>query len=192
MGNDVALWLEKKGIDFFMEVGLKKGFKVVDFGCGEGHYSIPAAKFVGEKGKVFAVDKDKGAIEKVKQIAREYNLKNIEFVNVETNLPMRKEISDFVMCYDMLHYLNKEGREKVYGEVYRILKKEGIFSIYPKHYKRDYPLWELSNMSLKDIIKEVEEKNFKFRRKILTECLHDTYLNRCEILNFIKESDKNV
>lgn len=192
MEGDVALWLEKKGISFFKNVGLKKEFKVVDFGCGEGHYSIPAAKFVGEKGKVFAVDKDKGVIEKMKQIARQYNLKNIEFVNVETVLPLKKEMADFVMCYDMLHYLKKEGRKKVYEEVYRVLKEEGIFSVYPKHYKKDYPLWELSNMSLKDIIKEIEEENFKFKEKIVTECLHDTYLNKCEILNFIKEGDKNV
>ncbi len=192
MEGDVALWLEKKGISFFKKVGLKKEFKVVDFGCGEGHYSIPAAKFVGEKGKVFAVDKDKGVIEKMKQIASQYNLKNIEFVNVETVLPLKKEMVDFVMCYDMLHYLNKGGRKKVYEEVYRVLKEEGIFSVYPKHYKKDYPLWELSNMSLKDIIKEIEEENFKFKEKIVTECLHDTYLNKCEILNFIKEGDKNV
>jgi len=192
MGNDVALWFEKKGINFFKEVGLKKGSKVVDFGCGEGNYSIPAAKFVGEKGKVFAVDKNMGVIEKMKQIAGEYHLKNIEFINVETNLPIEKGMMDFVMCYDMLHYLNKERRKKVYREVYRVLKEEGIFSVYPKHYKKDYPLWELSNMSLKDIIREIEEENFKFREKIVTECLHDTYLNRCEILNFIKECDKNV
>ena len=192
METDVNIWLEKKGIDFFKEIGLKKEFKVVDFGCGEGHYTIPAAKLVGENGKIFAVDKDKNAIEKVKQIAREYNLKNIEFINVETNLPIEKEIIDFVMCYDMLHYLNKEGRKKVYGEVYRVLKEKGTFSVYPKHYKKDYPLWELSNMSLKDIIREIEEENFKFREKIETECLHNIYLNRCEILNFTKESDKNV
>jgi len=177
METDVNIWLEKKGIDFFKEIGLKKEFKVVDFGCGEGHYTIPAAKLVGENGKIFAVDKDKNAIEKVKQIAREYNLKNIEFIKAETNLPIEKEIMDFVMCYDMLHYLKKKEREEVYKEVYKVLKNKGIFSIYPKHYKNDYPLWELSNMSL---------------RKIVTECLHDRYLNICEILNFTKESDKNV
>jgi len=192
MGNDVALWLEKKGISFFMEIGLKKGFKVVDFGCGEGHYSIPAAKVVGENGKVLAVDKDKIVLEKVKQIGKQYHLKNIEFINAETNLPVEKKMIDFVMCYDILHYLNKEGRKKIYREVYRVLKEEGIFSIYPKHYKKDYPLWELSSISLKDIIREIEEENFKFREKIVTECLHNIYLNRCEILNFIKEGDKNV
>jgi len=74
----------------------------------------------------------------------------------------------------------------------KVLKNKGIFSIYPKHYKNDYPLWELSNMSLRCIIKEIEGQRFKFNRKIATECLHDRYLNRCEILNFIKKGDKNV
>jgi len=36
-------------------------------------------------------------------------------------------------------------------------------------------------MSLRCIIKEIEGQRFKFNRKIATECLHDRYLNRCEI-----------
>jgi len=112
MENDVNVWLEKKGINFFMEVGLKEGMNVLDFGCGEGHYTIPAAKLVGENGKIFAVDKDKNAIEKVKQIVGKYNLKNIEFINTEAYLPTGNEIMDFVMCYDMLHYLKKKEREE--------------------------------------------------------------------------------
>jgi len=102
MENDVNVWLEKKGINFFMEVGLKEGMNVLDFGCGEGHYTIPAAKLVGENGKIFAVDKDKNAIEKVKQIVGKYNLKNIEFINTEAYLPTGNEIMDFVMCYESI------------------------------------------------------------------------------------------
>jgi len=34
------------------------------------------------------------------------------------------------------------------------LRPNGIFSLYPKHYKNDYPLMELANMELKDIIEE--------------------------------------
>ena len=43
--------------DYAMEllkaVGIKKGQTVLDFGCGEGNYTIPAAKLVKNEGKVY-------------------------------------------------------------------------------------------------------------------------------------------
>lgn len=127
MKSEIEIWLEKRGIDFLKKIGMEKNFRVLDFGCGEGHYSIPAAKVVGERGIVFAVDKDESALKKVKQFAEKYNLKNIEIIKSETEVPLKTNSVDFVMCFDMLHYLKKEGRERVYTEVYRVLKKKDYF-----------------------------------------------------------------
>ena len=49
----------------------------LDIGCGDGFFSILAAKKVGANGKVFAVDIDASAIEKLKQKAKAEGLKNI-------------------------------------------------------------------------------------------------------------------
>ena len=49
----------------------------VDVGCGEGFFSILAAKKVGENGKVYAVDIDGSAIERLKQKAKSEGLNNI-------------------------------------------------------------------------------------------------------------------
>ena len=49
----------------------------VDVGCGDGFFSILAAKKVGEQGKVYAVDIDASAIEKVKLKAKAEGLNNI-------------------------------------------------------------------------------------------------------------------
>jgi ubiquinone/menaquinone biosynthesis C-methylase UbiE len=54
---------------------LRSGMVFLDIGCGEGFFSILAAKKVGENGKIFAVDIDSSAIEKLKQKAE--GLKNI-------------------------------------------------------------------------------------------------------------------
>ena len=48
-----------------------------DIGCGDGFFSILAAKKVGEKGKVYAVDSDASAIEKLKKKAKAEGLENI-------------------------------------------------------------------------------------------------------------------
>ena len=56
---------------------LRSGMVFLDIGCGEGFFSILAAKKVGETGKVFAVDIDASAIEKFKQKVEAQGLKNI-------------------------------------------------------------------------------------------------------------------
>jgi ubiquinone/menaquinone biosynthesis C-methylase UbiE len=56
---------------------LQPGMFFVDVGCGDGFFSILAAKKVGEKGKVYAVDIDASAIEKVRLKAKAEGLNNI-------------------------------------------------------------------------------------------------------------------
>ena len=56
---------------------LKAGMVFVDIGCGDGFFSILAAKKVGGNGKVYSVDIDASAIEKLNQKANAECLKNI-------------------------------------------------------------------------------------------------------------------
>jgi ubiquinone/menaquinone biosynthesis C-methylase UbiE len=44
----------------------------IDVGCGDGYFALPAARRVGPQGKVYAVDSDAGAIQRLQeQAARE-------------------------------------------------------------------------------------------------------------------------
>jgi precorrin-6B methylase 2 len=82
--TDVEMWIEKDGEYFLRTVGIKEGQTVLDFGCGEGHYAVPAAKLVGEKGKVYAVDKDKQALDRLTKLIEENNIKNIKVIKKES------------------------------------------------------------------------------------------------------------
>ena len=185
MDSDVKTWLETDGVEFFKSIGMKKGQAVLDFGCGEGHYAIPAAKLVGEKGKVYAVDKDKQALDRLMQIIEENNIKNVEVIKKESISPLENNSLDFILCYDVVHYL--KDRKIIYHELYRVLRPEGIFSLYPKHHKNDYPLMELAHMKLEDITKEVEEAGLSLQDKFLKRLIHDDYYNDGYILNFRKD-----
>ena len=50
--------LEPGVLQLLKDVGIKAGQVVLDFGCGSGTYTVPAARTVGDKGKVYALDKD--------------------------------------------------------------------------------------------------------------------------------------
>jgi ubiquinone/menaquinone biosynthesis C-methylase UbiE len=59
------------------DIGLGPGQVFVDLGCGEGFFSIPASKIVGEQGRVYALDINSEAVESLHRFAEEHGLDNI-------------------------------------------------------------------------------------------------------------------
>ncbi len=59
---------------------IHKGSVFADVGCGEGFFTLLAAQTVGETGKVYAIDVDGSAIEKLKRMAAEKGLKNVHAI----------------------------------------------------------------------------------------------------------------
>jgi tRNA A58 N-methylase Trm61 len=70
--------LESQAFEVLQRAGITRGQIVLDFGCGSGMYTIPAAKIVGEQGRVYALDKDKQALDELMQKAKSTGLRNIE------------------------------------------------------------------------------------------------------------------
>lgn len=184
MENSVKNWIEQDGEKFLEGVGIKKGQTVLDFGSGEGHYTVSASKIVGRDGKIYALDRDKGALDKLKKTAEKSNIKNIELIKEDSKVPLEDNSLDAVLCYDVIHYENKKKRIAVYNEIHRVLRKEGLFSVYPKHHKEDYPLMELADIDLESVVEEIEKAGFILECKLLKTLLHDEYYNEGYILNF--------
>jgi precorrin-6B methylase 2 len=65
VSNDINKWIEHQGINFLKDIGMKKDQFIVDFGCSHGTYTIPASLVVGEKGRVYAVDKNQESLNKL-------------------------------------------------------------------------------------------------------------------------------
>lgn len=108
--------------------GLGAGMKVADFGCGAaGHFVIPAAKIVGEKGVVYAVDLLKSVLEAVKSRAKLENVSNVEYVwsNLEIYgaTKINPESLDFVLLANTLWQIKKN--EEVFREAARLTKQGG-------------------------------------------------------------------
>ena len=184
--NEIKNWMEKYGELFLHNIGLKRGQSILDYGCGEGHYTIPAAEVVEKDGMIYAFDKDKEALNSLRKAAEKYGKKNIKIIKGNTEIPMQNKNINVILCYDMLHY--EKNRKAIYSESYRVLKNVGIFSVYPKHHRGDYPLMELAALELEDIRREIEEYGFVLVKKVYKELLHDNYFNRGWVLNFRKKS----
>jgi ubiquinone/menaquinone biosynthesis C-methylase UbiE len=186
--NPTEWWERDSGLKFLKKIGLKYGQRVLDFGCRVGHYTIPAAKVVGNDGIVYAVDKEQQALNELEQKASHLNLKNIRTINTsgQIQINLENDSVDIVLFYDVLHYHEKKEREKLYVEAYRVLKQDGLFSVYPKHTLEDDPIQEFRRLSVSDVKQEIEDSNFVFEKKHCGLISHDDGLNQGCILNFRK------
>ncbi len=108
-------------------IGLKAGMVFVDVGCGDGFFSVLAAKMVGAAGKVYAVDTDAGAIEKLKRKAAEQGLQNIHAVTgAGEETVFCTDCADVVFYSMVLHDFNDPV--KVLLNAKQMLKPTGLLA----------------------------------------------------------------
>jgi len=138
--------------EILREAGLKPGFHVIDYGCGPGGYIAAASDIVGETGKIYAIDINPLAIESARNIVINKNLKNVETILTDCKIQLSDKSIDVVYLFDFFHELEKP--DPILYEINRVLKKNGILSLYD-------PL-----MKEKNIITKVTNKNsFKYFSK---------------------------
>lgn len=148
---------------------IKSGYRVADFGCGAGYFTIPMAKKVSNGGKVFAVDVLSDALEAVKSKAKLFGLLNVETVraNVETvgGTKIKDRSLDFVMLANILFQCNDYN--SVFSEAKRVLKDSGeivVIDWIPDSVKMG-PKYE--HCLSKDDVKKLAIRNgFRFMREI--------------------------
>jgi len=186
-------WEKENGVNFLRKVGIQPGQIVLDFGCKVGHYTIPAALTVGSKGRVYAVDKEQQALNELQQKAKANDLKNIKIIETTGRIELEFESDsiDVILFYDVLHYFGKHDRKKLYQEAQRVLKQDGLLSVYPKHTVGDDPIQEFRKLNSNDVRKEIENSYFHFEERFCGAISHDDSLNQGCVLNFRKNENHN-
>jgi ubiquinone/menaquinone biosynthesis C-methylase UbiE len=110
------------------KIPVKEGMVIVDYGCGPGRYTIPMAKLVGPKGKVFAVDMHPLAIKMIKEKAARESLTNVEAVLVDSyDTGIQSSSIDLILLLDTLPLV--KDYNALLGEIYRLLKPDGLIFI---------------------------------------------------------------
>jgi ubiquinone/menaquinone biosynthesis C-methylase UbiE len=106
------------------DAGVKSGMVFVDVGSGDGFFTIMAAEFVGKTGKVYAVDTDASAIERLKRRATEKGFTNVEAVVAEAETTLFCDYcADIVLYSIVLHDFHDPVR--VLKNARRMLKPSG-------------------------------------------------------------------
>ena len=128
MHDNPILPLVKNPYRLLREAGLDAMQKVVEVGCGPGFFTIPAARIVGEKGCVYAIDVHPRAIETVRKKVEKEALENVIPLCINASATgLSAESIDLAFIFGLRHVAG--GMEEVIPELHRILRSGGFLSL---------------------------------------------------------------
>ena len=130
-------------IGFFLPY-LKRGFSVLDCGCGVGSITLDLAELVAS-GQVIGIDLDESQLEIARANAQQRGLTNVSFEpgNAYT-LRFADNSFDAVLAHTLLYHLNDQMR--ALREFHRVLKPGGVAGISDDDlatatFSPDLPFW---------------------------------------------------
>lgn len=107
---------------------IKKGDTVIDLGSGAGNDCFIARQETGEDGRVIGIDFTPAMIDKAKANAQKLQYTNVEFRQGDIeNIPVSANVADVIVSNCVLNLV--PDKDKVFKEIYRVLKPGGHFSI---------------------------------------------------------------
>lgn len=110
-----------------LQLGLREGMKVGDFGAGSGHYTRAAAGVVGHSGKVYAIDVQEDILKHLKLNSQEHHQRIISTIwgDIEKSggTHLRDQSLDAVLLANTFFQI--ENRYGLLGEIKRVIKPGG-------------------------------------------------------------------
>lgn len=150
--------------------GIRKGDTVVDLGSGAGNDCFIAREEVGETGKVIGIDFAPRMLAKARANAEKRGFRNVEFIEGDIeNMPLPDAFADVIMSNCVLNLLPR--KDKIFGEIYRVLKPGGHFCIsdvvldgvFPKEFTDNASMYAgciASAIQRQDYLGEIEKAGF--------------------------------
>ena len=106
----------------------KRGDTVIDLGSGAGNDCFIARNETGEDGRVIGIDFTPAMIDKAKANAQKLGFANVEFRQGDIeNMPVSSNVADVIVSNCVLNLV--PDKDKVFKEIFRVLKQGGHFSI---------------------------------------------------------------
>ncbi|SKB75684.1 Methyltransferase domain-containing protein [Salegentibacter holothuriorum] len=107
---------------------ISKGDTVIDLGSGAGNDCFVARHEAGVEGKVIGIDFTPIMIEKARANAEKLGYNNVEFREGDIDaMPINNNMADVIVSNCVLNLV--PNKQKVIGEIFRVLKPGGHFSI---------------------------------------------------------------
>jgi len=182
MQADLQRWLMHDGVRFFKTLGLRSGYSVLDFGCGDGVYSVPASLVVRQKGVVYALDRDRFSLKRLEEKASALGIQNIVLLRDLDELIkiLDGRVLDAVLFFDVLHsyYFTEKQRTRLITSISTMVKENGLISVFPRH---------MEESEIRSVSDTLFQRGFVFEKEQQSNLMHDGFSTYASTMNFRKK-----
>ncbi|MCI0403946.1 MAG: class I SAM-dependent methyltransferase [Acidobacteria bacterium] len=148
-------------------LGIQSGTVVADIGSGDGYFSFHLARRVGAGGRVYAVDIDKGALDKLRKQAEKEKLSQIEtIVSAKDDPRLPPESVDVVLVVNAYHEMR--DYDAMLAGLFRTLKPGGLLGIIEAEDEPGKPretYYNRHRLPEEIVRQDAERAGFRFLRK---------------------------
>lgn len=173
MSHEGASWLvrperqaEENAEKALSHLGLVKGMTICDLGCGNGYWTLPLARVVGDEGKVYAVDIQPEMLRQLRTRAGKANLRNIKPVLGAVDDPKLPDDAniDLLLLVDVYHEFSHP--ESMLWAIRRALADDGVIALLEyREEDPNVPIKPVHKMSKRQILIEYKANGFKLVRE---------------------------
>jgi len=182
MKGDSHRWKEELGVRTLRDIGIAESQNVLDFGCGEGWYTIPAAKIVGSEGIILALDQDRSELDKLSESLQSEGIENCRLLfSDDMHIDLPDDHVDVVLLFDVLHHYyfsERNDRVRLLRELRRVLKPDGMLALYPKHLETH------STPSMREAQDEFREEGFHLAERKSVTMIHEEILEEATVMKY--------
>lgn len=115
--------------------GVKKGWTILDIGCGPGLFTFAMADAVGPRGRVYGIDMEPLMIKRLEEKRVGMHVMNVTAIlSTEDSIAIPDAVADFALMSTVLHELEGAG---TIVEAARILKTTGVLAVIDWKKKRE-------------------------------------------------------
>ena len=146
-------------------LNIRPGEVIADIGAGTGYFTFRLAHFVGDKGKVYAVDVSPDMIRHLNRRVRETRATNVVSILAEPDDPLLpdRSVNRIFIC-DVWHHV--ENQAKYLSLMKKMLKPGGEVVMIDFH-KKELPFGPPLQMKIarEDLIKQMEANGFRLAKE---------------------------
>jgi ubiquinone/menaquinone biosynthesis C-methylase UbiE len=122
--------------------GIRSGQKVLEVGCGTGFFTIPAAKLLGEEGRVYAIDPHPLAIKQVARKIQDAGLINVSLIKADaTEAGLANGSIDLVLLFGVIPSPTLP-LDRLLPEMHRLLRPGGAIAVWTA-----FPWWSPASLT---------------------------------------------
>jgi ubiquinone/menaquinone biosynthesis C-methylase UbiE len=146
-------------------LGVRPGQTILDMGCGNGFYTLPLAKMVGEQGRVLAVDIQPEMLVMLRTRAEQEGIENITPILGSVHNPRLPTASvDVALLVDVYHEFSHP--EHMLAALRQALKPNGLLVLVEfRAEDPNVPIQPLHKMSKEQIRRELAANGFRVAKE---------------------------